>query len=379
MSALTMNPAAIHRKPLPGRAPPPAQGGYGGPPPVQQTTQYPPQQQQQYYQRPRGDTQSTMATTSSGMVDHRASSIYSMAPSAAPTQQSQYGQAPTRRTLSNATSSTSSSATNTGLQRAPTNSSGGPRRSTSSRSNSSVSPTSYVALMRKQKATVWCDRAQSEDPRILIAQRAAKARAASEVAGGSYRTSTSSGQPQASSGIRSKIRHHGAPKAAAYTGTYISSAGVPMRLSASEVDENDSDEEDSRYMNYHRRNGSGRSSMGSRNNSYMNSRPTGLSNGSTPPSGNGQSPTEGILEEETPMPSQLQGDDYFKQTGGHGGTPGSEDEKRFGGLGGLPQRELTAEEQMKRNDDLRRRGSVDDRTMTLSTGRLFVANPDLSD
>lgn len=234
--------------------------------------------------------------------------------------------------------------------------------------------------MRKQKATVWCDRAQAEDPRILAAQRAAKMRAAMEVAGGSHRVSTSSSQQQGSVGIRSKIRHHGAPKAAAYTGTFISSAGVPMRLSASEVDDgNDSDEEDSRYMNYHRRNGSGRSSVGSRNNSYMNNRPSGLSNGSTPPSGNGQSPIEGINEEETPMPSQLEGDEYFTHTGGKGGTPGSEDEKRFGGLGGLPQRELTAEEQMKRNEDLRRRGSVDDRTMTMSAGRLFVANPDLSD
>lgn len=195
--------------------------------------------------------------------------------------------------------------------------------------------------------------------------------------------STSSSQQQGSVGIRSKIRHHGAPKAAAYTGTYISSGGVPMRLSASEVDDgNDSDEDDSRYMNYHKRNGSGRSSMGSRTNSYLNSsRPTGLSNGSTPPSGNGGSPVTGIHEEETPVPNSMESSDYFAQVGGPGaaGTPGSEDEKKFGGLGGLPQRELTAEEQMKRDADLRRRGSVDDRTMTMSAGRLFVANPDLSD
>lgn len=207
-------------------------------------------------------------------------------------------------------------------------------------------------------------------------------RAATEVAGGSHRVSTSSSQQQGSVGIRSKIRHHGAPKAAAYTGTYISSGGVPMRLSASEVDDgNDSDEEDSRYMNYHKRNGSGRSSVGSRNNSYLNSRPSGLSNGSTPPSGSGHSPIAGINEEETPMPGQSQGSDYFAAAGrqGDADTPGSDDEKRFGGLGGLPQRELTAEEQIKRNDDLRRRGSVDDRTMTMSAGRLFVANPDLSD
>jgi len=41
-------------------------------------------------------------------------------------------------------------------------------------------------MMRKQKATVWCDRAQYEDPRMLAAQRQAKARAAQEVAGGSH-------------------------------------------------------------------------------------------------------------------------------------------------------------------------------------------------
>jgi len=62
----------------------------------------------------------------------------------------------TRRTLSNATTSTSS--TGNGPARANSTSSSQLQRSTSSRSGSS--PNSYVALMRKQKATVWCDRAQ---------------------------------------------------------------------------------------------------------------------------------------------------------------------------------------------------------------------------
>ena len=75
MSAtLTMNPA-IHRKPLPGRTPPPvAPSAYSVP---QQAQQY--AAQQQYYQRPRGDTQSTMASQPASMMDHRASSIYSAA------------------------------------------------------------------------------------------------------------------------------------------------------------------------------------------------------------------------------------------------------------------------------------------------------------
>lgn len=66
--------------------------------------------------------------------------------------------APTaRRTPSNATTSTTSIGQ---IPNIPVrqNSGASLTRSTSSRSGSS--PTSYVALMRKQKATVWSDRAQ---------------------------------------------------------------------------------------------------------------------------------------------------------------------------------------------------------------------------
>lgn len=71
-----------------------------------------------------------------------------------------------------------------GLRRTPTSStssttgtpgrtnSGALRRSSSTRSGNS--PSSYVALMRKQKATVWCDRAQYDDPRVVAQQRQAK-------------------------------------------------------------------------------------------------------------------------------------------------------------------------------------------------------------
>ncbi|GAB7342776.1 hypothetical protein MBLNU457_g0914t1 [Dothideomycetes sp. NU457] len=312
----------------------------------------------------------------------------------------------TRRTPSNATSSTASSSSPgpNNLARAPTNPSitSDIRRSTSSRSANS---TSYVALMRKQKATVWCDRAQHEDPRLLAQQRAAKARAAMEVVGGSnsggQRTTASSG-----GGVRSKIRHHGAVKASAYTGNpNLSGVGVPMRLSASEVDEGDSDD-DKGYDSgrYHHRNGSGRSSMGSaqRHVSYTNSSstyaPTNLqssyaapqvSNGSTPPSAKSYSPTNSIQQSppdpgETPVPETYanQGD-YFRQSGSgqaRSAGSGSSEERGFGDVSGLPQRTQPQQNlQPKTNDDLRRRGSVDDRTMTMSGVRLFVANPDLSD
>ncbi|KAI7346988.1 hypothetical protein KC336_g22780, partial [Hortaea werneckii] len=156
MSAAIMNASmqAPHRKPVPGHAVAPA--------PQQQ---YPPSADQAFNRR----------VPSSSALPPNGAPAYSM--SQAP---QSYGYAHSaRRTPSNATSSTSStSTTNQGLQRAPTNSSftgpgNAPRRSTSSRSTASGSPSSYVALMRKQKATVWCDRAQHEDPRILAAQRQA--------------------------------------------------------------------------------------------------------------------------------------------------------------------------------------------------------------
>ncbi|GIZ47380.1 hypothetical protein CKM354_001047300 [Cercospora kikuchii] len=372
----------MHRKPLPTRRHPDAAA-----PSFTHQTPKPPHAQQPY-----NNSHSRARTNSSGVMPMQqlpsqsppmatAAASYSMAQQQQQQQQGPYpGQQ--RRTLSNATSSTSSS--NTNLNRAPTNTNystnNSVRRSTSSRSNGSASPTSYVALMRKQKATVWCDRAQHEDPRILVAQRQARMRAAAEVAGGqsyaaSSRTSTSSAG--ITGGVRSKIRHHGAPKASAYK-TAVGGAGVPMRLSASEVDDGNNSDEDTGGR-YHVRKGSGRSNgsgSGRRGHSYLS---PNYSNGNTPP---GVSPVDSIGEEETPMPRErensLQKDDYFLQ------TPGGEDsEEKFGNVGTLPSRKMTAEEQIRQQqknaEDLRRRGSVDERTMTMSGPRLFVANPDLSD
>ncbi|KAK3626287.1 hypothetical protein LTR56_019864 [Elasticomyces elasticus] len=371
MSAAIMHPAQDpHRKPLP---------GYGAP--AAMPAQLVRQQQHSYQQ---------ISPTGGPPPCH-----YGMAPQQ---QQPSYGQ-PTRRTLSNATFSTSSKNTNTGLQRAPTTSgfstASAPRRSISSHSTSSASPTSYVALMRKQKATVWCDRPQHEDPRILAAQRAAKVRAATEVAGGQH-NALQAGRPSTSSssmvgGVRSKIRHHGAPKASTYTGDpNLGGAGVPMRLSATEVDEGDSNEESgSAYANkYHSRTGSGRSSLGSghrgQSGSYLSSG-RGYSNGSTPP--NGHSPVESmgnLPEEETPVPDSQyssQVTDDLTQPGGQGCSGSSgETEQQFGGISKLPERRSNIREtHHKTSEELKRRGSVDDRAMTMSGGRLFVANPDLSD
>ncbi|KAL9067784.1 MAG: hypothetical protein Q9157_006696 [Trypethelium eluteriae] len=320
----------------------------------------------------------------------------------------------TRRTLSNATSSTSSTGTggntaNPSLNRQNTSNSFNHvlRRSTSSRSTATnPRPDSYVALMRKQKATVWCDRAQHEDPRLAAAVRAAKARAVQDLSGaGNYygggtgsRSSTGSSGTGGGGGLRSKIRHHGAQKATTYNPTANmthAGASVPMRLSASEVDEGDSDDvaataPDSHYVTAagvvrrgeHQRTGSGRSSVGSgrRVASYGHGR---FSQGSTPPN-----EPMGDLAEETPVPEDYQPrhGDYFSNTSGTGlsGGSGSSSETRensFGGVGNIPQR-VGPPEGKKTEDELRRRGSVDDRSMTLSgmgVGRLVVANPDLSD
>ncbi|KAK5107145.1 hypothetical protein LTR62_001703 [Meristemomyces frigidus] len=365
MSAAIMNPVQ-HRKPLPGYTAPSA--GTGQP-------------------------HATHPRTVTGQMDlagSTSSSQYNMAQ-----QQPQYGQY-TRRTPSNATSS-SSGTTNAGLQRVPTTSgystASAPRRSTSSRSTSSSSPTSYVALMRKQKATVWCDRAQHEDPRILAAQRAAKTRAAMEVAGGHHNTSqamrTSTSSSGMVGGVRSKIRHHGAPKASTYTGgPNLGGVGVPMRLSASEVDEGDSDDEAGAPPShrYHSRTGSGRSSVGSGHHGQYANMHSSRAHSTTSTPSNGHSPVESmgdLAEEDTPMQSDVyatQAGDYFQQPGGHGSSGSSGEETRFGGVGGLPHRtEPRLETKGKGADELQRRGSVDDRTMTMSAGRLFVANPDLSD
>ncbi|KAK4623495.1 uncharacterized protein CLAFUR5_07012 [Fulvia fulva] len=378
MSTLIMNPPP-HRKPVPGGQPSFTMQT-PKPPPAQNYPGSQLSQQERTHSRTRTSSSSVMPFSVNNYSPPRQPSV---SPAYSMTQQSQHQQqqppypGQNRRTLSNATSSTSSTNTSANLQRVPTNSAhsttSGVRRSTSSRSNSSISPTSYVALMRKQKGTVWCDRAQHEDPRILAAQRQAKMRAAAEVAGGhnyatQVRTSTSSSGMVG--GVRSKIRHHGAAKASAYKATlHPGGAGVPMRLSASEVDDgNDSDEESS--GKYHQRSGSGRSSVhsGRRGQSHNTS---GLShsrsNGSTPPQASPVDSMGELREEETPT-ANGGNDEYF-----------AHDEDSFGTVAGLPKTNgPTAEERAHRNtaDDLRRRGSVDDRTMTMSNTRLFIANPD---
>lgn len=317
-----------------------------------------------------------------------------------------------RRTLSNATSSTSSTTPSAHNSI---------RRSSSGRSTG-PSPTSYVALLRKQKATVWCDRSQAEDPRIRVQQRMAKERAEREVAAGGNNvgratppTGSNSNSNMGGSftgGVARKIRHHGG-KPVQYTGGNMAGAGVPMRLSATEVeDETDDRSRNSRQEEelneweqdpawgyagarpsqnqHHRRTGSGRSSLGSQRRATGSGyQPRFSTASSTPTSGHSRSPSEvhlhDLAEEKTPHAPVRPGNDYFDAGKGNGkaadsDSSNSERENSFGGPAALPKRAKEQKEYKETTDDLIRRGSVDERTMTIGRGvRLFVANPDLSD
>ena len=292
-----------------------------------------------------------------------------------------------RRTPS--TSTTSTTNTNTIPSRTSSTVSNPLSRTSSSRSGQSMTSSSYVALMRKQKATVWCDRAQREDPRILAQQKAAKMRAARDVMGGGStvgRSSTSGSLGSGSLGVRGKIRHHGLPKASGYSyGNMLGGGGVPMRLSASEVgDEANPRSDGDMGKNLHQRNDSGRSSMGSHR--WLNpGSGNRYSEGSTPtsgPSGSFKGQNNIPETEETPVPNNhQQANDYFGVVRTGTRHSGSSSETEFGQVGQMhaPPAVSSAKSEGKSAEELRRRGSVDERANTMSGVRLFVANPDLSD
>lgn len=253
-----------------------------------------------------------------------------------------------------------------------------PRRSTSGRSTATNSPTSYVALMRKQKATVWCDRAQNIDPRFAAAQKAAKHRAAMEVQSvSSLRTSTLT-----STGVVGKIRHGGAPKTTGYVPPNLTGASVPLRLSANEMlaDEDEGQSLGDNSM-IHARTGSGKSSTNSTKYRSGYPRPDQgrFSSTSTPPNREG-SPGRGIPEDAEIGSSIASGrNDSFHEN--DGSTP-ADSEDSFGELTDMsgPSSVQRVMDQAKTTEDLRRRGSVDERTMSMGAGvRLFVANPDVED
>ncbi|KAJ5647352.1 hypothetical protein N7490_003724 [Penicillium lividum] len=239
------------------------------------------------------------------------------------------------------------------------------RRSASNRSASSQ--LGYVALMRRQKATVWCDRAQSEDARMREAALRDKRRAYLEVHGaGAGRSGGSSG----------KIRH-GGKAGLDFSPSNLVGAKVPVRLSANEIGDADDDASSEGGM-IHRRTGSGRSSLGSNRypSGYQRQQGTMGSNSTPPnektdlPDVSENTPAE-IQEEEKSRLSSLVKDDAAT-------THSSEQDDMVGDME-APSAAVAATQKIHKSDELRRRGSVDERTTSMTNVRLFVANPDLSD
>ncbi|RFU76789.1 hypothetical protein TARUN_5460 [Trichoderma arundinaceum] len=276
------------------------------------------------------------------------------------------------------------------------------RRSISNRSFGQPQATGYVALLRKQKATVWCDRAQYEDPRIVAQQRAAKMRANLEVSGGNRGSGSagSSSGGRTSTGISAtgkvaaKIRHHGKTPVVGYANeNHVGVGGVPMRLSATEVEGESSEEEDNNYASrsHHRRTGSsGRSSVGSssrRNVSYRSSggTVTGAGTQGARRWSPGDTPERAGSLVEQPEDGTPITDDAAsgRAQSTHSGSS-AERADNVGELGAAPRlaskslmhSALTREKSVKSPEELKRRGSVDERTATLTSQRLYIANPD---
>lgn len=177
-----------------------------------------------------------------------------------------------------------------------------------------------------------------------------------------------------------------------------------MRLSASEVGDDGNEVSDNppdsprnaTHHHHHQRTNSGGRSSGGGNHKRLaaaavHQRPSGgrYSQGSLRTSGGLSSSNVDIPElEETPVeadytPTTNTGSgDYFQPRSG-GGGPGSSDgsselESSFGLVGQMTGPKVTRD-LVGRAEDLRRRGSVDERSNTmggLGGGRLFVANPD---
>lgn len=245
---------------------------------------------------------------------------------------------------------------------------------------------------------MWCDRAQHEDPRLVAAQKAAKMRAALEVVGGSssaWRSSQgSTGTLAGGKGVTSKIRHHGKAGLVGYSpGDLVGGVGgVPMRLSATEVEGEDSDDDNTNaHHGYHHRSGSGRSSVGSSRRGPTYSRQSGASStvgkwssGNTPPDS-----LHDLIEKPAPGdPNYVPTDTQPDGTRSAGSGSSAERADQIGDLGSpdasrlasnsLLQSTITREKSVRNPEELRRRGSVDERTMTMSmsAGRLYIANPD---
>ncbi|KAF8250590.1 hypothetical protein K440DRAFT_126433 [Wilcoxina mikolae CBS 423.85] len=248
------------------------------------------------------------------------------------------------------------------------------RRSGSTNTTASCGPpaTSYVAALRRQKATVWCEKSQPEDAQLIEAQRLAKNKAAQEVVrspsskgltGGSH--GLGSGSSSTSSSLRGVGRsHHKLGKGHTNTATIGAGSLITVlepRLSATEAN-GDSSDEDGIYMGTHRRSDSGRSSLNSNHRKTMypsghrNSSASDIQRKTSGRSSSNHSPSISTTELSDPQQQQPRGKSKT-----------------------LRVLEETSPDLRMDKAALKRSGSVDERearTMTMSGLRLVVANPD---
>lgn len=277
------------------------------------------------------------------------------------------------------------------------------RRSTSSRSGgASPALTSYVAALRRQKGTVWCDRAQPEDPRQAYALRQAKLKANAEMIGprvsagynGTPPGRTSTGI-SATGKVAAKIRHHGKPAVVGYTPgeNHVGVGGVPPRLSATEVEGESTDDDEAvatRQLHHRRTGSSGRSSTasGRRGLGYRSSGGLGSqrdrrwSPGGTPERTSSMvDGAPGARQEEVIGGRSDAASGKARSTGSGSSAERADNVGELGNAARLASNSLihsaiTREKSVKSAEELKRRGSVDERTATMSAGRLYIANPD---
>lgn len=203
---------------------------------------------------------------------------------------------------------------------------------------------------------------------------------------------TSTGLSSTGGKVAAKIRHHGKPTVIGYSpGSNLNGVGgVPLRLSATEVEGEESEEDEAAVQKlHHRRTGSsGRNSTasGRRAMAYRSSGGLGPAGGATRWSPSGTPERTGSLAEDKPVDRTPPVDDSAsgKARSFASGSSGErlDNVPELSGnsahLAGnsMKHATVTREKSVKSVDELKRRGSVDERTMTLSAGRLYIANPD---
>lgn len=242
---------------------------------------------------------------------------------------------------------------------------------------------------------MWSERTQSEDPRLQRQQRDSRQRAHLQVVGNSALLTgrTSTGLSSTGGKVAAKIRHHGKPGVIGYAPN-SNLVGVPLRLSATEVEGGDSEEEDYGQKPHHRRTGSsGRSSTASGRRGLNYRASGGLGPSSSLSSSRRRSPADtperagSLAEANKGEPEEVVGDAASATAKSFGSGSSGERLDDVPDLSMQGQRlaanstkhaTVTREKSVKSAEDIRRRGSVDERTVSKlgTAGRLFIANPD---